>query len=152
MSSRLFFPLAVLVGALLPVQFAVNSRLSVATHSPVLTAVISYGGGALTLGLGLLLAHRGRPPLRQLAGAPVWSLLGGVIGSAYVVGSVVLTRQLGAALAVSLVIAAQMVASLALDHVGALGLERRPLNLTRLTVLLLVLAALYLQLLGRQVL
>ena len=152
MHSRLYFPLAVLVGALLPVQFAVNSRLSAATHSPVLTAAISYGGGVLVLGLGLLLAHRGRPPLHRLAGAPAWSLLGGVIGSAYVVGSVVLTRLLGAALAVSLVIAAQMVASLALDHFGALGLQRRPLNFTRLAVLLLVLTALYLQVPGLQLL
>lgn len=145
MSSRLFLLAAVLVGMLLPVQFALNSALTAYTGTPVATAALSYGVGTLALVLGLLLFHGGRVPLGRLRGAPAWSYLGGALGSAYVVGSVVLTRALGAALAVTLVIAAQVLASLALDHFGALGLARRPLNATRLAVLALVLAALALQ-------
>ena len=147
MCSLLFFPVAVLIGLLMPVQFAVNSALTRFTHSPVLTAAFSYGGGATALLLGLLIAHRGRVPLGRLAGAPGWSWLGGVVGSAYVVGSVVLTRLLGAALAVTLVIAAQVVASLLLDHFALLGLKRRAFTPARAAALLLVLAALGLQLL-----
>ncbi|WP_425148222.1 DMT family transporter [Deinococcus sp.] len=147
MRSSFLFPLAVLTGMLLPVQFAVNSALTRFTLSAVLTAACSYGGGAIVLLLGLLIVHRGRVPLGRLAGAPGWSLLGGVVGSAYIMGSVVLTRLLGAALAVTLVIAAQVMAGLALDHFGALGLKRRPLNAARAAVLLLVLGALGLRLL-----
>ncbi|PYE55234.1 DMT family transporter [Deinococcus yavapaiensis] len=147
MSSRWSLSAAVLVGLLLPVQFAVNSALTTRTNSPVATAAISYGVGTAALLLGLVVAHRGRVPLRQLSGAPAWSYFGGVIGSAYVVGSVVLTRTLGAALAVTLVIVAQTLTSLALDHFGALGLPRRPMNTTRVFVLVLVLAALTLQVL-----
>ena len=140
-----FLVLAVLAGTLLPIQFALNSALSKHTGSVTATAAISYGTGALFLFCGLLLAHAGRVPLRQLRGAPLWSLLGGLVGSAYVMGSVVLTRSLGTALAVTLVIAAQTLAGLALDHFGALGLKKRPLNATRAAVAVLVVAALALQ-------
>jgi bacterial/archaeal transporter family-2 protein len=145
MSPRLYLPLAVLVGMLLPVQFALNGGLTAYTRTAAATATVSYGVGALALLLGLAVFHRGSVPFAQLRGAPGWSYLGGVVGSAYVVGSVVLTRQLGTALAVSLVIAAQVVTSLALDHFGAFGLPRRPMNRTRTAALLLVLGALALQ-------
>lgn len=140
-----FLPLAALAGGLLPLQFALNAELSRHTGSVTATAAVSYGTGALGLLLGLLLAHRGRVPLGRLRGAPAWSLLGGLVGSAYVVGSVVLTRSLGPGLAVALVIAAQTLTGLALDHFGALGLARRPFNPTRALALGLVVAALALQ-------
>ncbi|MFB9994045.1 DMT family transporter [Deinococcus oregonensis] len=145
MNPRLLY--AVAVGLLLPVQFALNSALTPYTHSPVATAAVSYSVGALFLTLGLLIAGRGRLSFAPLRGAPVWSFLGGLVGSAYVVSSVVLTRSLGAALAVSLVIAAQVIASLAFDHFGVLGLPRRPFNRQRAAVLVLVLAGLGLQVL-----
>ncbi|WP_027482166.1 DMT family transporter [Deinococcus pimensis] len=147
MNARLMLPVAVLVGLLLPVQFALNSALTTYTGGPVATAAISYAVGTLAIAVGLLVGHRGRVPLRALVGAPAWSYLGGVIGSAYVVGSVVLTRELGAALAVTLVIAAQVTASLLIDHFGLLGMKRRPITRTRAVVLALVLAALALQVL-----
>jgi len=142
-----FLPVAVVVGALLPVQFALNSALTTFTRSPAATAAVSYGVGLLALTLGLTVFHRGRVPLGRLAGAPGWSFLGGVVGSAYVIGSVVLTRLLGAGLAVSLVIAAQVVAGLALDHFGWFGTVRRPMNKARTLALLLLLTALGLQVL-----
>ena len=145
MLNRLYLPLAVLVGMLLPLQFALNGGLTAYTHTATATATVSYGVGVLALLLGLAVFHRGRVPLGRLRGAPGWSYLGGVVGSAYVVGSVVLTRQLGTALAVSLVIAAQVVTSLVLDHLGAFGQPRRPMNGTRTAALLLVLGALALQ-------
>jgi transporter family-2 protein len=74
--------------------------------------------------------------------------MGGVVGSAYVVGSVVLTRALGAALATTLVIAAQVVTAVALEHVGALGLRRRRVNGARAAALLLTAAALAVRLRG----
>ena len=145
MNRSSFLFLAVLAGALLPVQFAVNSALSSSLHSITATAAISYSVGAITLLIGLLILTRGRLRLGRLRGAPGWSLLGGFVGSAYVLGSVALTRTLGTALAVTFVIAAQTLTSMTLDHFGALGLPQRPFNRTRAAVVLLVVAALILQ-------
>ena len=71
----ILFLLSVLVGLLLPV----NSALTLYTRSSVLTATVSYGGGALILPASLLFTVRGCP------------LLGRVIGGAHIVGGVVLT-------------------------------------------------------------
>ena len=64
------------------------------------------------------------------------------------VGSVLLTRALGAALATTLVIASQIVTAILLDHFGALGLERRRINAARVLAMLLVFSALGLRLWG----
>ncbi|MFK7603457.1 DMT family transporter [Deinococcus sp. SM5_A1] len=142
-----FLLLAVAAGTLLPMQFAVNSALAGELHSVTLTAGLSYLVGAVALGIVLALL-RVRPNWTAAATAPRWVWLGGVVGSAYVVGSVVLTRLLGAALATTFVIAAQVLTALALDHFGALGLPRRRMNRTRTLAVLLVLAALALRLWG----
>jgi transporter family-2 protein len=138
---------SLLAGALLPAQFATNGALAGALRSSTLTGAVSYTvGGAF---LALLVALR-RQPLDWPAarGAPWWAWMGGVFGSAYVVGSMLLTRALGAALATTLVIAAQVVTAVALEHFGALGLRRRPLNGARAAALLLTGAALAVRLWG----
>ncbi|EYB69539.1 hypothetical protein DEIPH_ctg004orf0047 [Deinococcus phoenicis] len=128
-------------------QFAVNGALAGQLHSVTLTAAVSYAAGTAGLAL-LLLLSRSRPDWAAARHAPRWVWLGGVVGSAYVVGSVLLTRALGAALATTLVIAAQVVTAILLDHLGVLGLERRPVNRARATALVLVLAALGVRLWG----
>lgn len=144
------FPLvlAVFAGSLLPAQFATNGALAGQWQSLTLTAATSYLVGALFLFL-LLKAQRLTPDWAASHQAPRWAWLGGVVSSAYVVGSVLLTRMLGAALATTLVIAAQIVTAIVLDHFGALGLQRRRINRTRLLAVLLALGALSLRLWGR---
>lgn len=140
--------LMVAAGALLPAQFATNSALAGHLSSVTLTGAVSYTTGALLL-IVLLRASRGpAPDWRAGRAAPRWAWLGGVIGSAYVVGSVVLTQRLGAALATTLVIASQLITATLLDHFGALGLPQRRLNARRVGAVVLALAALALRLWG----
>ncbi|WP_103127878.1 DMT family transporter [Deinococcus aerius] len=138
---------AVLAGSLLPTQFATNGALAAALGSVTLTGATSYLVGSVLL-LGLLAVWRWRPTWEAARRAPAWSWLGGVVGSAYVVGSVILTRELGAALATTLVIASQIITAILLDHFGVLGLPRRRLNRARLLATALALAALALRLWG----
>ncbi|WP_216324278.1 DMT family transporter [Deinococcus aestuarii] len=149
LSPRRTLPLAlaVLAGVLLPAQFATNGALAGHVHSLTLTAATSYLVGALFLGL-LLGTQRLTPNWAAGRRAPRWAWLGGVVGSAYVVGSVLLTRTLGAALATTLVIASQIVAAILLDHFGVLGLARRRVNRVRLLAVMLALGALVLRLWG----
>lgn len=115
-------PLALTVGAgaLLPAQFAVNGALAAHLGSLTLTGASSYLTGVLAL-FGLLRLQRARPDWPAARRAPRWAWLGGAVGSAYVVGSVLLTRTLGAALATTLVIASQMVTAILLDHLKHLS-------------------------------
>lgn len=141
--------LLIIAGSLLPAQFATNTALARETHSVVFAAATSYSVGTLLL-LLLLTFNRQKPNWAAGRQAPPWAWLSGVIGSAYVVGSVVLTRQLGAALATTLVIAAQLLAAIVLDHFGALGLPQRPINKQRAAAVLLTLAGLGLRFWGMQ--
>lgn len=137
--------LTVLAGTLLPAQFATNGALAGELGSLVLTGAVSYLVGAFFL-FALLHLRRVEADWAAARRAPRWAWLGGVVGSFYVVGSVLLTRTLGAALATTLVIAAQLVTAILLDHFGALGLHRRRLNGARVMAVLLALAALGLRL------
>ena len=139
--------LAVLGGALLPAQFATNSALALEVGSVTLTGGVSYLVGAVFL-FALLGVRGERADWAAARRGPRWAWLGGAVGSAYVVGSVLLTRALGAALATTLVIASQIVTAILLDHFGALGLERRPVNAARAVAVLLAFAALALRFWG----
>ena len=141
--------LTVLAGALLPAQFATNSALAAQLGSVTLTGGVSYLVGAVFL-CALVALQRRKADWAAAGRGPRWAWFGGAVGSAYVVGSVLLTRALGAALATTLVIAAQIVTAIALDHFGALGLEVRRLNAARVLAVTLVLMALILRFWGTQ--
>lgn len=144
-----FILLAVFAGSLLPTQFATNGALANHLQTATLTGAVSYLVGSLGLFLLLTLQHL-KPDWPAARKAPRWAWLGGVVGSAYVVGSVILTRELGAALATTLVIASQIVTAILLDHFGVLGLEQRRINPLRFAAILLTFAALGLRLWGMQ--
>jgi transporter family-2 protein len=148
--KRIALPLAVTVlgGCLLPAQFAINAALAGQLRSVTLTGAASYLGGALFLLLLLSVAPGRGADWRAAMRGPRWAWLGGAVGSAYIVGSVILTRALGAGLATTLVIASQITVAVLLDHTGALGLVRRRLNPARAAAVALALAALAVRLWG----
>ncbi len=139
--------LAVFAGSLLPAHFATNSALANELNSTTLTGAISYLVGSLFL-FALLITQRLKPDWLAARRGPLWAWLGGAVGSAYVVGSVILTKALGAALATTLVIASQIITAILLDHFGVLGLQQRRINRLRLLAVLLAFAALALKLWG----
>jgi bacterial/archaeal transporter family-2 protein len=145
----IFIFLAVFAGSLLPSQFATNGALANYLQTSVLTGAVSYLVGSVGL-LLLLNIQRFTPDWSAARRGPLWAWLGGVVGSAYVVGSVILTRELGAALATTLVIASQIVTAILLDHFGVLGLEQHRINPLRLAAVLLAFAALALRFWGMQ--
>lgn len=139
--------IAIFAGSLLPAQFATNSALANEINSTTLTGAISYSVGSLFLFV-LLTIQPLKPDWQAARRAPRWAWLGGVVGSAYVVGSVILTKALGAALATTLVIASQIITAILLDHFGVLGLRQRRINRLRLLAVLLAFAALLLKFWG----
>ncbi|MBB4638946.1 DMT family transporter [Longimicrobium terrae] len=148
--KRIALPLAVTVlgGCLLPAQFAINAALAGQLRSVTLTGATSYLGGGVFLLLLLSVAPGPRADWRAAMCGPGWAWLGGAVGSAYIVGSVILTRALGAGLATTLVIASQITVAILLDHTGALGLVQRRLNPRRAAAVVLALAALAVRLWG----
>ncbi len=120
-------PLLLLVGALLAVQAAANVQLSVATGSPFGASAIQLGVGAFALLIGTAVAGS-LGAFELLDGVPLWHLIGGLGSAIYITSGILLFPRVGAVLTVALWVTGQMLASLALDGFGWLGVESRPLN------------------------
>jgi transporter family-2 protein len=126
-----FAATAMFAGGCVVVQQALNATLRTDLGSAFWAAFISYLGGTLTL-LVILLAIR-EPWSAPVAAAKIslWSWTGGFFGTVYIVVSILLLPRLGAMTVVALLVAGQMLASIAFDHYGLFGLAQRPIDLSR---------------------
>jgi len=127
-----FLLLAILAGALLPVQTGINLQLRGVFGQPIVAALVSFIVG--TSGLALLVtALRAPMPLGEAcARSAWWNWIGGLLGAVYIVAAIVLAPRLGAATLVAALVAGQMVASLLIDHFGWVGFAIHPVNPLRI--------------------
>lgn len=129
---------AVLIGAMLPLQGLVNARLGVHAGGPVVAAFVSFLVGTSMLG-AYLLATRTPVVLQGAARWPAWIWAGGALGALYVACFTLLIPRVGAAGMVCLAVLGQVTASLLLDHFGVLQAQK-PADVLRILGALLVLA------------
>lgn len=132
--SNLLLPivLAVVAGASIVLQQALNANLRFALNSAIWSGFMSYAVGLACM---VLLAFAFRDPIPSAGMAariPWWAWSGGVFGAVFIALAVVLVPQLGAATFIALLVTGQMLASVAFDHYGVLGLPQRSADLTRL--------------------
>lgn len=139
MNGRTIYLLAVLAGgAVLPVQVALNTLLRRYVGEPMQVTSISYLVGTLASLTVCLGARYPLPVLGALTQTSWWMWIGGCLGTFYVWSTIFATPRIGAALALALTIAGQMIAALFLDHYGAIGLTSYPANPTRIAGVVLV--------------
>lgn len=122
-----FVPLSLLAGSLLAVQAGANTQLSKATGSPFAATTLQLAVAAALL-MVVAAATGSLGAITALPAATWWHLLGGTASAFYVVATILLFPRLGAVVTVGLSIAGQMVASLALDAFGALGVPLAPIE------------------------
>jgi transporter family-2 protein len=101
-------------------------------------ASLSFVVGALCLVTLTLATVRHQVAWGSLVSLPPLLWLGGLLGAIYVTVAIVLTPMLGTGAVIALGIAGQVVASLALDHYGMLGLAAREITLGRASGAMLV--------------
>jgi transporter family-2 protein len=124
--------LALLAGAVLPLQGAINAQLRADLDAPITAGAWSFVVAAATM-LLVLAATSLRPaePAR-LDRVPWWGWLGGLCGATYVTAVFVLIPEIGVAPTIGLTVAGQQLASLFVDAYGLLRLPRRPVTAVRL--------------------
>jgi transporter family-2 protein len=131
-----WFTLAVLAGAALPIQGAINAQLHADLDAPIAVGALSFV--VATAGMGLLLAgslsiaDAARPRIAPLWRVPWWGWLGGLAGAVYVTAVFSLIPEIGAAATIALTVGGQQVASVFVDRFGLLRLPRRPISGLRL--------------------
>jgi bacterial/archaeal transporter family-2 protein len=116
-------PLLVLVGSLLVLQAAANVQLSAALESPFGASTLQLGIAAVALGVLAALAGS-LGAVGRLGEEDPWTVVGGLGSAFYITAGILLFPRLGAVVAVALIIAGQMLASLLLDGFGWLGVPQ----------------------------
>ena len=132
--------LALLAGAMLPVQAALNARLGRTLGSPVWAAAVS--GAVLTIVLVAIgiVAVRSLPRTVGLMTVPWWAWTGGLCGALVLAATAAVAPRLGAGTMIAMVVVGQVLCSIALDQFGALGLVGHPIDLRRVVAAVLIVA------------
>ena len=131
MKWPLLAALGLIAGLAFVMQQIVNSNLRTELTSSLAAAFVSYAGGTLLVVLLLLVTQDGFPSRQAIASTSWPSWLGGAFGVVYVLASIVLLPRTGAATAIALIVAGQMLTSVTFDHFGVLGLEKHPISMVR---------------------
>ena len=132
--------LAALGGVSIVVQQALNANLRAELNSAAWSGFASYLVGLLCMALLVAALREPLPSWAAMARIPWWAWSGGLFGSVFIALAILLVPTLGAATFIAALVAGQMLASLAFDHWGWLGLTQRPVDPARLLGVVLLIA------------
>ncbi|MET0625937.1 MAG: DMT family transporter [Pyrinomonadaceae bacterium] len=136
----LYLFVCLVAGALMPLQAGVNAQLARWVGNPVVASLVSFAVGTLALFAYSAALRPQLPAAAALAAAPWWVWVGGLLGAVFVTAAAAFAPRLGAATFISVTIAGQVLVSVLLDHVGAVGFAERPLTPLRLLGALILVA------------
>jgi len=124
--------LALIAGALIPVQAAANAALSKSINGNVPFAALTlFIVASMATVIGAFVNGAEAPTLAAFRAAPWWSYTGGLIVGFYVFTITFLTPRLGVGTAISLIVTGQVMAALTIDHFGLLRSLTFPLTPSR---------------------
>ncbi len=125
--------LALVAGALIPVQAAANAALSKSLNDNVPFAALTLSAVASAAILLFIAVLRVRAPtVADLQTAPVWSYVGGLIVAVYVLSITFLAPRLGIGTAITFIVTGQILAPLLIDQFGLLRSLTVPVTPVRL--------------------
>ncbi|AXR06112.1 DMT family transporter [Salinimonas sediminis] len=145
--TLLMISLAIIGGALLSVQAAVNGQLGNKV-GVFKSAFLTFSVGALITALLIFYFEPVQPV--SLMEVPKWQLLGAMCGVPYIVIMVLAVQRIGVAVATVAVIFGQLTMSMIIDSYGWLGNEVLPFSPNRLAAVFCLAVALYFVYKGNQ--
>src|SRR6476620_10535165 len=99
-NDLLYFFLALITGALIPIQAATNASFSKSIGNPFITGLMVFIIGLIVMFLFVLVSRVSFPTAAQLSTAPKTGYLGGLIVAIYVVMITILAPRIGVASAI----------------------------------------------------
>ena len=124
LSPRLLYPFIVGAGALQAIGVALNAQLRGALVNPWLAALVSFLPVLFVFVLVFLLRPRPLPRRADIEGVRWWTPLAGVAGAVAVFAGLLFVDKVGAGAFNGLLITANLLTSVALDHFGWLGMKQ----------------------------
>ena len=124
--------LTVGAGASVLVQQVLNANLRAELNSAAWSGFMSYVLGVVFMMCLALVLRDPVPSANTIARVPWWAWSGGIFGAIFIALSIVTIPKLGGAAYIAILVTGQMVAALAFDHFGWLGIPERHIDLPRL--------------------
>jgi len=143
-SNLIYLALALITGALIPVQASTNAAFSKSIGNPFITGLMVFAIGFLGMFLFVLFSKTSFPSMHRLAAAPAYGYLGGLIVATYVVMITILVPRVGVGTAIAFIVTGQILCAVVIDHFGFFNVGSRPIDIRRLTGLSLMIAGVYL--------
>ena len=141
----LFAPFALLLGVVLTTQVATNALLGKELGNEYIPAAVNMAIGLIATAILTWSLTPDWPSRDMLRAAPWYCwFAGGLLGTIYLTGSIVLAPKLGAGELVGLVVAGQLIFSVLLDHFGWIGFEQHSANPARLAGCALMIVGVFL--------
>jgi transporter family-2 protein len=143
-NELIFLVLALLTGALIPMQAGTNAVFSKSVGNPLITGLMVFVVGLVGMLVLLLVSKTALPTPQQLTAAPVAGYLGGLIVATYVVMITILVPRIGVGTAIGLIVTGQVICAVTIDHFGFFNVAVRTISLTRVAGMLLMVGGIYL--------
>jgi transporter family-2 protein len=141
----LLAPFAALLGVVLTTQVATNAQLGKALGNDYIPAAVNMAIGLIATAALTWSLTSDWPPREVLRAAPWYAwFAGGLMGTIYLTGTILLAPKLGAGELIGLVIAGQLAFSVLLDHFGWIGFAQHSAGPARLAGCALMIAGVFL--------
>jgi bacterial/archaeal transporter family-2 protein len=114
------------------VQQALNANLRAELNSAAWSGFVSYLLGVIFMACLAIVLRDPIPSANTIGRVPGWAWSGGIFGAIFIALSIVTIPKLGGAAYIALLVTGQMVAALAFDQFGWLGIPQRSIDVPRL--------------------
>jgi transporter family-2 protein len=143
-SNLIYVIMALVTGALIPIQAATNAAFSKSIGNPYVTGLMVFIVGLIGMSVFVLLTGASIPTAKQLVAAPVYGYLGGLIVATYVVMITLLVPRIGVGTAIGFIVTGQIIFAVIIDHFGLFNVVARPIDAARFIGVLLIAVGVYL--------
>jgi transporter family-2 protein len=143
-SDLIYLVMALITGALIPVQASTNAEFSKSIGNPFITGLMVFVIGLAGMVLFLLVSRTALPTTQQMVSAPLYSYLGGIIVVGYVIMISILVPRIGVGTSVAFIVTGQVIFAVIIDHFGLFNVAPRSIDLTRLIGLVMLVGGVYL--------
>lgn len=128
-----FYVFAILAGIASAVAPGQNAQVSASIKNPILAGVASLSFGVATIILLMLVTGAvGMPSKAQLIQVPWWAWYGGVLSAVLALAQLYVSKRIGAAPFLGIIVTTGVATSILLDHFGLVGFKPHAANLGRI--------------------
>jgi transporter family-2 protein len=138
-SYLIFAAWSLLAGAGIPLIGVLNSGVARSVGNSFVATAVMFAMAAI-VAFGLTLPLYGPPTVAQLGSAPLVSYGAGLLIGFYGLSATIIIPRFGAASFIAYILIAQLLTSAVVDQFGLFGMARRPIEITKLVGLIVIVA------------